>query len=617
MGYNSNLIQYFHCQAFLCYLSNKESNQAAQAAISLMKKAAPHLQIKEKTIGKFNLIWWSFINESHDAVDLNGNEQMVLIVGEFLTSPYEPYWEQERFNCPPAEGFSESIIQNDFPIDGVHGAFALIYATKESIHVLTDMHGWQHVYKVSSISEGQTLAIGTFPGLLLGWIDSERIDPIGLVEILYLGYPTDERTLWQELTLLKGGTLYEWKSDGYLIFKKQIKAWEIKRAPDLGAEDYANEMQRVLEMCLKDWISGEFFLSLSGGKDSRVLLGTAIRLGLPVETFSYGDKKCADVKIACNVAKHTGVPWFHLPLEDDLTKDLEAAMGLLAGTMDCHFLWYFSMLKKLKSNSNFNSIMLGFIGDTLSGAHQYGVLRYLRESKAGIDIYKALALKQVNLPIEEISNVVSTKLLEEWTLYRKQAEELHGRINIIRDWHKYVSWELKQRQRRYITIQRRLSQLFFQTKIPFADARFIAFCESLPIIARENQLVYNELIKQLRNNLDNIELAGKTIITPRMRFLILQYLEWILFHYFRISIRRPFIFDRIKMAKKLILGMEESFRKTKCKKNYGESESVIQELCERSGDYVKKPMAVFSLAGVVFSLQLAKKFNIPNNSQLN
>lgn len=133
-----------------------------------------------------------------------------------------------------------------------------------------------------------------------------RLDPVGLAESLSLGCVLQNRTLFQEIGLLPGGSLWEYQPGQKVIkdFYFKPSTWESQEV--LGEEEYYFKLRETWSRILPRYVRGreQVALSLTGGKDTRMILAWLKLSPGAMPCYTYGGmyRECADVKLARRIA---------------------------------------------------------------------------------------------------------------------------------------------------------------------------------------------------------------------------------------------------------------------------------------------------------------------------
>jgi asparagine synthase (glutamine-hydrolysing) len=119
-----------------------------------------------------------------------------------------------------------------------------------------------------------------------------------------------DKTFFEELKLLPNASLlrYDTQTDQLMI----RSYWDFSQISELPAtltfEDAVDEAGRLLRAAVNKLTSGNYRLGvyLSGGIDSRVILGLMNRSVFPITTITYGQRGCRDVVYAEKLATQVG-----------------------------------------------------------------------------------------------------------------------------------------------------------------------------------------------------------------------------------------------------------------------------------------------------------------------
>lgn len=146
-----------------------------------------------------------------------------------------------------------------------------------------------------------------------------RLDMRSLGEWFACGCALQNRTLFEGISLLPGGSQWTFRR-GQLIEKANYfrpSEWETPAA--LAPEDYYKKLREVFSQIVPAYFSGsrKLGLSLTGGLDSRMILATAPPAPGSMPTYTFGGmyRECADVRISRQVARVCGLDHRVLPVD--------------------------------------------------------------------------------------------------------------------------------------------------------------------------------------------------------------------------------------------------------------------------------------------------------------
>ena len=190
------------------------------------------------------------------------------------------------------------------------GMFALVCGgrSREEATIITDRLGRLHVYLAKS---GGCLLAST-SSLVLAAITHPEWDVVGCREFLATGTVFEQRTLFKGIEKLAPATIYQLRR-GEL--RKRVLYWDLASVMYDGAprqtgiadvaEALADSFQTISRVYPKP------VLDLTGGFDSRVLLGVALKSGCEFHTVVNGNADDPDVLVANRIARQFGLAHRH------------------------------------------------------------------------------------------------------------------------------------------------------------------------------------------------------------------------------------------------------------------------------------------------------------------
>lgn len=133
--------------------------------------------------------------------------------------------------------------------------------------------------------------------------DECTIDTDGLCDYINYGYPLGTKTFFKEIHLLKPGS--------HIIFGKnksqtRISTYHVCFDEDKNADinTYIDELAATYPVILRSMTCdySSHLIPLTGGLDSRFILGNAVKIGLHPTCYTHGSRRCLDYKIAREVS---------------------------------------------------------------------------------------------------------------------------------------------------------------------------------------------------------------------------------------------------------------------------------------------------------------------------
>ena len=198
----------------------------------------------------------------------------------------------------------------DRDLAGIDGLFAIAFgdAAKEEFCILTDRLGSLHVYMATVDS---CLVVST-SSMVVAALAKAAWDPLGCREFVAVGSIYEKRTLFQGIEKLPPASVFRFQ-DGRL--KSQTKYWDVSSAmydaaPFRGdVPALAGALEEVATTIGRNF--NRPVMDLTGGFDSRAILGAVLRSGKSFETVVNGVDDLPDVLVANRIAAQFGLNHRH------------------------------------------------------------------------------------------------------------------------------------------------------------------------------------------------------------------------------------------------------------------------------------------------------------------
>jgi len=178
--------------------------------------------------------------------------------------------------------------------------------------------------------------------ILHAFPESRQLDIIGLAELFSGGCALENRTLFDGISLLPGGSAWITSQTNPLIKRRYFEplVWEDQFPLESG--EYYTQFKSTWSRILPRYLRGKepVAVSLTGGKDSRMMMAwTGAQPGeLPCYTFGGMYHECADVKLARTVARLCRQPHSLITLDKSFLKEFpseaERTVYITDGAMD-------------------------------------------------------------------------------------------------------------------------------------------------------------------------------------------------------------------------------------------------------------------------------------------
>jgi hypothetical protein len=295
---------------------------------------------------------------------------------------------------------------------------------------------------------------------------------------------------------------------------------ELAGALNAAADDWA-------EALLNSHADGVFGLPLSGGLDSRLMVGLfAHRLGKRATAVSYGDPAAVDVRIAGRVTSHYGAPFRQLPfLNADflsrekrlllsrkigLTTRLTLADGGLA--LASHFGAF-----EPHGDRDIVGFLPGHSGDTFTGSKL--VLRVANYRTAEEVADHLLHCYHVSFPAETMAELLQPAYRDFAGATRDRMLKSCRDTNESRPEQVLQRWMMDELLRRRAMPELRLYTIYSRPRLPLYDPRVLDVLTRAPIRSFYEQRLYRNTIARhifvgAQKPLAEVPLQGRGLLKP-------------------------------------------------------------------------------------------------------
>ena len=195
-------------------------------------------------------------------------------------------------------------------VDDLNGAFLIAVwdARRQRLIVVNDRHGTYPLYYAHH--RGRLVFAPEVKAILRDPDFHKQIDLTALAEYVRFQYLLGDKTFFEGIHLLPNASVLEYDvPSGRLMIQSY---WDFGCIPALPTsitfDEAAREAGRLLKNAIDRLTQGPYRLGvyLSGGVDSRAILGFIDRARFPITTITYGDRRCRDVEYARRIAAATG-----------------------------------------------------------------------------------------------------------------------------------------------------------------------------------------------------------------------------------------------------------------------------------------------------------------------
>ena len=198
---------------------------------------------------------------------------------------------------------------NDIPnkIDGSFNAAIFDRKSREAT-IFNDRFGHRQLYYYE---DSEIFLFSTeYKAFLAYDAFSRKLDHNGIADYFNFGYLLGDKTFFSGVKIMRGGHSISFK-DGKISLK-QYWDYRFPEESNQPIQELIEEVDSIYPSIVKKQTAGakNVIIPLSGGLDSRFILGHTVRAGIEPHVFTHGRKGCLDSKIAREVADKLGVKNF-------------------------------------------------------------------------------------------------------------------------------------------------------------------------------------------------------------------------------------------------------------------------------------------------------------------
>jgi asparagine synthase (glutamine-hydrolysing) len=312
-----------------------------------------------------------------------------------------------------------------------------------------------------------------------------QIDATAVAQFLTFDYMLNDHTLLTAVKLLRPASLLTFQ-EGQLNIRPYWTMRYAEHYRPISEEAYLEELIHYLRQAVRRQASGSSLakILLSGGLDSRILLGFLTEDGLSeqLSAYTFGIPGCNDGRFAQEIARRRGVPHQFFELKADYLVGLaQKAVRLSDGMQNCVHMHALATLSEGAEDSHI--FYKGFLGDAMMGYSTTRLFWADYNRSAQIKCHLQTHLDQgllLFLPTEHeqlftgpFRAQFADQVMEEY-----KAAMLASQSNLMADQRNY--FDLRQRAPRMTLHGVELTRSRGVTRLPFCDNDLVDFTLNLP-----------------------------------------------------------------------------------------------------------------------------------------
>jgi len=389
-------------------------------------------------------------------------------------------------------------------LDGVF-VFALWDGERDRLLVVNDRLGLLPTYYAHY--DGRLVFAPQVKAILADGAFERKLDLTGMAQFLRFQRLLGDRTFFEGVRLLPYGSVlrFDQARDALTVSHywdfDQIPPWPAGATFEDGVVETGRLLRRAVERCMQ----GPYRLGvyLSGGLDSRTLLGLASQMRPPVVSLTYGVPNCSDVHYARRIARRLGSPHTFIPLldgrwvRDEVELHLEVTEGFVTWTHSHAAL----TLRPGRELMDVN--LTGFGGDQVLGARAFVYAADAVDAVDGLDF----AVRVYDHFVHHYSWPGLTDAEERLLFNESFYPQIRDRAfqSLLETLAMVEGYEYAHRIDYFTTIYQgsRMSNMnvvyqraFFEARYPFCDRDLMDWVYSMPLRYRLNDRLYLAVINR-------------------------------------------------------------------------------------------------------------------------
>jgi asparagine synthase (glutamine-hydrolysing) len=384
-------------------------------------------------------------------------------------------------------------------------AFAIWDSTQSKLIIVNDRYGLRPIFY--TWAHNRLLFASEVKAILRDPTVKRTIDHEAVADFLVLQSIFGDKTFFTDIKILPPASVLVYQ-DGRLSLRQY---WDFHFQEDgekLSEDDYIEQVNVLIRQAVERQMQGNHTkgVFLSGGLDSRVLLGAIDRRHFPVYTFTQGPPTCHDVRFAEMVASSVGSRHHYVPFNPDfLSSFAERGVWLTDGMKSCEHLSRLNILSVAKEHSQV--VFDGLGADDMIGG-DYAKKVHFTEDMDDEKMVQLLYHKWVHFPDSSQLRLFSDGYLPKvkgaaYESIRKAAKATPP-VNFANR-SEYVG--LKNRQLRVWYFGPILTRSQLECRTPFYDYDLVEFLHTIPPQVKLGKQFYLKLVRRAFPDLAKIPWA--------------------------------------------------------------------------------------------------------------
>ena len=357
-------------------------------------------------------------------------------------------------------------------------AACLLDAKSRAIRIIGDHYGLLPLYY--TCNSGVLVFCTKLGPLLKSGLVRWELDPEAVLDFFTYEHLTGDRTLADTVHVLSPGTILRFEHGRSHIHHYFSEVAEIadNRTASSGevADKLYEELSRSVAASMAD--RSRVAITLSGGLDSRALLGCAVRHRPDLRTYTFGGPDCRDVQYAQRLSKICCVPHTAVNIDGTyLNQWLDHGLYITGGMVSCTHYHILQLADLLYEEADV--ILDGLGGDAMTGGHLTWTMVNTRSVDVAVNaVYNLRATGWATF--EARRQLFEPDFLEQTDYDPRNAVCNHFENLADRPvWWGCHRFDLLERQRRFIQFGPHQLRGLIDVRTPFYASSLVEFAKSL------------------------------------------------------------------------------------------------------------------------------------------
>jgi|GEM_PF-3737838 len=324
------------------------------------------------------------------------------------------------------------------------------------------------------------------------------------LEFLCLGYPLGDKTLYKDIFRQPAATILE-------VTTKKLefnKYWDFnfKNKFKEGEEVLIGRLAELLTKAVDKTIDSEDGVRtvyLSGGLDSRLIVGLLEKRGIRLSTNNFGSQGSLDVTVAQQIARLVKTKHLFTDINPSFISKYAYQMIFLTESRFSEFMP--AIIKDLSSRET-KFAYCGYYLDALVGSYA-SFFNFFKKSPSKVTSEGELKDSLYMTHCRGLSPELAAKLIKTSFSKEQLKKSLFNQINFKScgfyvDMAEYFLYT--QKERNYVLHSMLLLGKFFKLRFPLIDYRLLEFCPRLKVEYKKNQKLFTKVFVKLLPKLSSV-----------------------------------------------------------------------------------------------------------------